>query len=63
MNLASLWRRRHAPWVMLWPLAIAQLLANAVRSDEGDGPDPEPDNDADADAAEGGPATPTPAGA
>ncbi len=23
----SLWRRRHAPWVMLWPLAVAQLVS------------------------------------
>ena len=27
MNLGSLWRRRHAPWVMLWPLAVAQLVS------------------------------------
>jgi len=27
LNLGSLWRRRHAPWVMLWPLAIAQLVS------------------------------------
>lgn len=23
----ALWRRRHAPWVMLWPLALAQLVS------------------------------------
>jgi MFS family permease len=27
LNLGSLWRRRHAPWVMLWPLAVAQLVS------------------------------------
>ncbi|MCC7121158.1 MAG: MFS transporter [Gammaproteobacteria bacterium] len=26
-HMTSLWRRRHAPWVMLWPLAVAQLVS------------------------------------
>lgn len=27
MDPSSLWRRRHAPWVMLWPLSVAQLVS------------------------------------
>ncbi|MGE3774566.1 MAG: MFS transporter [Gammaproteobacteria bacterium] len=26
-RVKDLWRRRHAPWVMLWPLAVAQLVS------------------------------------
>lgn len=47
----------------LVPLAIAQLLANAVRSDEGDGPGPvDPDGDG-GDATDGAAPSPTPVGA
>ena len=27
LSLKDLWHRRHAPWVMLWPLAVAQLVS------------------------------------